>query len=89
MMSGKNAIKKEPNERVLAAAGVLGFEPRQRDPESRVLPLDDTPMGTFVVYAIALVLSSFEVHTNCEFLIGLPPIICPMLAACATVANLL
>ncbi len=24
-------------------AGVLGFEPRQRDPESRVLPLDDTP----------------------------------------------
>ena len=41
-------------------AGVLGFEPRQRDPESRVLPLDDTPMGTSVVYAIALVLSSVK-----------------------------
>lgn len=55
----ENTHKKEPNEWVLAVAGVLGFEPRQRDPESRVLPLDDTPLGTFVVYAIALVLSSF------------------------------
>ncbi len=55
MFHASSAYKKRTGfHPVLAKAGVLGFEPRQRDPESRVLPLDDTPTETLVIYAMSL-----------------------------------
>src|SRR5436309_1663117 len=41
----KNARRDHGSRRALPQAGELGFEPRQADPESAVLPLHHSPSG--------------------------------------------
>src|SRR3989475_7568199 len=54
-------------------AGVLGFEPRQADPESAVLPLHHTPSRCIFIVGSAAELSSFAKMKRRAFtLVGLP-----------------